>query len=156
MQSVAFWGVNGLRQHLAQTLQRDAGAQTDILGSYLHRVRCTCYTARNHTLLNTSRVLILKVFLKKPYVLWIWNVELSSVQILVQSNGLSDRIEILEGKVEEISCPEVVDVLVSEPMGNMLLSDGLVESFLHAKQWLKPNGRNRAQCQPSETADPVV
>jgi len=116
----------------------------------------TCFTARNHKLLNTSRVLILKVFLKKQYVLWICNVELSSVQILVQSNGRSDRIEILEGKVEEVSCPELVDVLVSEPMGYMLLSDRLVESFLHAKKWLKPNGRNREQCKPSETADPVV
>ncbi|XP_010788531.1 histone-arginine methyltransferase CARM1 [Notothenia coriiceps] len=61
-------------------------------------------------------------------------------KILVQSNGLSDRIEILEGKVEEVSCPELVDVLVSEPMGHMLLSDRLVESFLHAKKWLKPHG----------------
>ncbi|KAK1876860.1 1-phosphatidylinositol 45-bisphosphate phosphodiesterase delta-4 [Dissostichus eleginoides] len=61
-------------------------------------------------------------------------------KILVQSNSLSDRIEILEGKVEEVSCPELVDVLVSEPMGYMLLSDRLVESFLHAKKWLKPNG----------------
>ncbi|XP_029303299.1 histone-arginine methyltransferase CARM1 [Cottoperca gobio] len=61
-------------------------------------------------------------------------------QILVQSNCLSERIKVLEGKVEEVSCPELVDVIVSEPMGYMLLNDRLMESFLHARKWLKPNG----------------
>ncbi|XP_051283246.1 histone-arginine methyltransferase CARM1 [Dicentrarchus labrax] len=61
-------------------------------------------------------------------------------QILVQSNCLSERIRVLEGEVEEVSCPDMVDVIVSEPMGYMLLSDRLMESFLHARKWLKPNG----------------
>ncbi|XP_038571642.1 histone-arginine methyltransferase CARM1-like isoform X2 [Micropterus salmoides] len=61
-------------------------------------------------------------------------------QILVQSNCLSERIRVLEGEVEEVSCPDMVDVIVSEPMGYMLLSDGLMERFLHARKWLKPNG----------------
>ncbi|XP_070813863.1 histone-arginine methyltransferase CARM1 [Chaetodon trifascialis] len=61
-------------------------------------------------------------------------------QILVQSNSLSERIRVLEGEVEEVSCPDMVDVIVSEPMGYMLLNDRLMESFLHARKWLKPNG----------------
>ncbi|KAM3585430.1 uncharacterized protein V6R79_017655 [Siganus canaliculatus] len=61
-------------------------------------------------------------------------------QILVDSNGLSERIRVLEGKVEEVSCPDRVDVIVSEPMGYMLLSDRLLENFLLARKWLKPNG----------------
>ncbi|XP_035533931.1 histone-arginine methyltransferase CARM1-like [Morone saxatilis] len=61
-------------------------------------------------------------------------------QILVQSNCLSERIRVLEGEVEEVSCPDMVDVIVSEPMGYMLLNDRLMESFLHARKWLKPNG----------------
>lgn len=65
------------------------------------------------------------------------------MQILVQSNCLSERIRVLEGEVEEVSCPDMVDVIVSEPMGYMLLSDGLMERFLHARKWLKPNGRSR-------------
>ncbi|KAF1371934.1 hypothetical protein PFLUV_G00274910 [Perca fluviatilis] len=61
-------------------------------------------------------------------------------QILVHSNRLSERISVLEGEVDEISCPDMVDVIVSEPMGYMLLNQRLMESFLRARKWLKPNG----------------
>ncbi|XP_054479436.1 histone-arginine methyltransferase CARM1 [Anoplopoma fimbria] len=61
-------------------------------------------------------------------------------QILVQNNCQSERIRLLEGKVEEVSCPDMVDAIVSEPIGYMLLSQRLMESFLHARKWLKPNG----------------
>ncbi|XP_059183625.1 histone-arginine methyltransferase CARM1 [Centropristis striata] len=61
-------------------------------------------------------------------------------QILVQNNCLSEQIKVLEGEVEEVSCPDMVDVIVSEPMGYMLLNEKLMESFLHARKWLKPNG----------------
>ncbi|KAM7365218.1 hypothetical protein PAMP_016164 [Pampus punctatissimus] len=61
-------------------------------------------------------------------------------QILVQSNHLSERICVLEGEVEDVSCPDMVDVIVSEPMGYMLLNERLMESFLYARKWLKPNG----------------
>ena len=37
--------------------------------------------------------------------------------------------------------PEKVDVIISEPMGYMLLNERMLESFLHAKKWLKPNGK---------------
>lgn len=67
---------------------------------------------------------------------------LSLVQILVQSNSLSERIRVLEGEVEEVSCPDMVDVIVSEPIGYMLLNERLMESFLHARKWLKPNGES--------------
>ncbi|XP_041822087.1 histone-arginine methyltransferase CARM1-like [Chelmon rostratus] len=67
-------------------------------------------------------------------------------QILVQSNCLSERIRVLEGEVEEVSCPDMVDVIVSEPMGYMLLNDRLMESFLHARKWLKPNGLMFPSC----------
>ncbi|TKS66152.1 Histone-arginine methyltransferase CARM1 [Collichthys lucidus] len=60
-------------------------------------------------------------------------------QILVQSNCMSERIRVLEGEVDEVSCPDMVDVIISEPMGYMLLNDRLMESFLHARKWLKPN-----------------
>uniref|UniRef100_A0A8D0AXH3 type I protein arginine methyltransferase n=1 Tax=Sander lucioperca TaxID=283035 RepID=A0A8D0AXH3_SANLU len=61
-------------------------------------------------------------------------------QILVHSNHLSERISVLEGEVDEVSCPDMVDVIVSEPMGYMLLNQRLMESFLRARKWLKPNG----------------
>uniref|UniRef100_UPI0037E84242 histone-arginine methyltransferase CARM1-like n=1 Tax=Semicossyphus pulcher TaxID=241346 RepID=UPI0037E84242 len=61
-------------------------------------------------------------------------------QILIHSNCLSERISILEGEVEDVSCPDLVDVIVSEPMGTMLLGDRLIDGFLRARKWLKPNG----------------
>ncbi|XP_030006236.1 histone-arginine methyltransferase CARM1 isoform X1 [Sphaeramia orbicularis] len=61
-------------------------------------------------------------------------------QVLVQANCLTERITVLEGEVEDVDCPAMVDVIVSEPMGYMLLSERLIESFLYARKWLKPNG----------------
>lgn len=63
------------------------------------------------------------------------------VQVLVQSNSLSNRISVLEGDVRDVSCPDMVDVIVSEPMGYMLLNERVMESFLYARKWLKPNGK---------------
>lgn len=62
------------------------------------------------------------------------------LQLLVRSNNLSDKITVLSGKIEEISLPESVDVVISEPMGYMLFNERMLESYLHSKKWLKPNG----------------
>ena len=37
--------------------------------------------------------------------------------------------------------PEQVDVIISEPMGYMLYNERMLETYLHAKKWLKPNGK---------------
>ena len=34
----------------------------------------------------------------------------------------------------------MVDVIISEPMGYMLYNERMLESYLHAKKWLKPDG----------------
>ncbi|TKC41575.1 hypothetical protein EI555_005338 [Monodon monoceros] len=60
--------------------------------------------------------------------------------MLVKSNHLSDKIIVLPGKIEEISLPESVDVIISEPMGYMLFNERMLESYLHSKKWLKANG----------------
>ncbi|XP_022536938.2 histone-arginine methyltransferase CARM1 [Astyanax mexicanus] len=74
----------------------------------------------------------------------VYAVEASSVakhaEVLVRSNGMSDRITVLNGKIEEVSCPEKVDVIISEPIGYMLLNERMLESYLHSKHWLKPKG----------------
>lgn len=43
----------------------------------------------------------------------------------------------IPGKIEEISLPEKVDVIISEPMGYMLFNERMLETFLHAKKFLK-------------------
>nr|XP_021149768.1 histone-arginine methyltransferase CARM1 [Columba livia] len=74
----------------------------------------------------------------------VYAVEASSAakyaELLVRSNNLSDKITVLFGKVEEISLPESVDVVISEPMGYMLFNERMLESYLHSRKWLKSNG----------------
>ncbi|KAK7880569.1 hypothetical protein WMY93_032794 [Mugilogobius chulae] len=62
------------------------------------------------------------------------------VQSLVQSNGLSGRIQVLNADLDSVVCPEKVDVLLSESMGHMLLSDPRLHKVLRVKKWLKPEG----------------
>ena len=40
----------------------------------------------------------------------------------------------------QITLPEKVDIIVSEPMGYMLYNERMLESYLHAKKFLKPGG----------------
>lgn len=60
---------------------------------------------------------------------------------LIKHNNLQNKIKVIAGKIEEIELPEKIDVIISEPMGYMLLNERMLESFLHAKKWLKPNGK---------------
>lgn len=55
---------------------------------------------------------------------------------------MADKISVLSGKIEEITLPESVDVIVSEPMGYMLFNERMLESYLHSKKWLKSNGES--------------
>lgn len=63
-------------------------------------------------------------------------------QVLVNSNRLNDRVVVIPGKVEEVTLPEQVDVIISEPMGYMLFNERMLESYLHAKKFLKNNGKS--------------
>ncbi|KAI6242972.1 Carm1-pending protein [Aphelenchoides fujianensis] len=75
----------------------------------------------------------------------VYSVEASSMAVhcqeLVRSNNLSDRIIVIPGKVEEIEVPQKVDVIISEPMGYMLVNERMLESYVHSRKFLKPGGR---------------
>lgn len=77
----------------------------------------------------------------------VYAVEASSMakhaQLLVQSNNQGGRIEVIAGKIEEIELPELVDIIVSEPMGYMLFNERMLETYLHAKKWLKSSQTGR-------------
>jgi histone-arginine methyltransferase CARM1 len=62
------------------------------------------------------------------------------IQTLVSSNKLADSIIVVAGKIEEVEVPEKVDIIISEPMGYMLFNERMLETYLHAKKWLKPGG----------------
>ncbi|KAH6923981.1 hypothetical protein HPB50_010117 [Hyalomma asiaticum] len=60
---------------------------------------------------------------------------------IVRENGLSERVTLVHGRVEELELPERVDVLVSEWMGYFLLFEGMLDSVLQARdRLLRPGG----------------
>jgi histone-arginine methyltransferase CARM1 len=60
---------------------------------------------------------------------------------LAEANGYGDRITIIKGKIEEISLPEQVDVIISEPIGFLLVHERMLESYVVARdRFLKPGG----------------
>uniref|UniRef100_A0A336LVA9 Histone-arginine methyltransferase CARMER n=1 Tax=Culicoides sonorensis TaxID=179676 RepID=A0A336LVA9_CULSO len=62
-------------------------------------------------------------------------------QQLIAANNLEDRIQVIAGKIEEIELTQKVDIIISEPMGYMLYNERMLETYLHAKKWLKPGGK---------------
>jgi type I protein arginine methyltransferase len=60
---------------------------------------------------------------------------------LVEKNGLSDIIEVVQSSVEELELPCKVDIIVSEWMGYILLRESMLDSVIRARdRWLKPEG----------------
>ena len=39
---------------------------------------------------------------------------------LIEANGYSDRIEVIQAKLEDVQLPEKVDIIISEPIGFLL------------------------------------
>mmetsp|Transcript_31551 Transcript_31551/g.97562 ORF Transcript_31551/g.97562 Transcript_31551/m.97562 type:complete len:399 (+) Transcript_31551:222-1418(+) len=51
------------------------------------------------------------------------------------------RIHIVKGKVEDVTIPEHVDVIVSEPLGFLLVHERMLEAFVAARdRFLRPDG----------------
>lgn len=58
-----------------------------------------------------------------------------NAQLLVEANGLADRMTVVKGRCEDIELPEPVDIIISEPMGIALLNERMLESYLAARRW---------------------
>lgn len=88
---------------------------------------------------------ILSFFAQQAGAAKVYAVEGSSIakhaEQLVRANKVDHIIKVLSGKIEEIELPEKVDMIISEPMGYMLLNERMLETYLHAKKWLKPDGK---------------
>lgn len=61
---------------------------------------------------------------------------------IVHINGLSDKITLIQGKMEEIELPyPQVDIIISEWMGYFLLYESMLDTVLVARdKYLKPDG----------------
>lgn len=64
-------------------------------------------------------------------------------QKLLDTNpALGARIVILHGKLEALTLPEKADILISEPMGTLLVNERMLETYVYARQhMLKAGGK---------------
>jgi protein arginine N-methyltransferase 1 len=61
---------------------------------------------------------------------------------IVEVNGMSDKITLLQGKMEEVELPfPKVDIIISEWMGYFLLYESMLDTVLYARdKYLAPDG----------------
>lgn len=61
---------------------------------------------------------------------------------IVAANGLSDKITLLQGKMEEVELPfPKVDIIISEWMGYFLLYESMLDTVLYARDtYLQKDG----------------
>ena len=61
---------------------------------------------------------------------------------IVAVNGMSDKITLIQGKMEEIEMPfPKVDIIISEWMGYFLLYESMLDTVLYARdRYLNPDG----------------
>ena len=101
---------------------------------------------------------ILAVFAARAGAARVYAVEASGVADraakLIAANGLADVITVIRARIEEVVLPPAggpsaaageppgVDIIISEPMGFMLVHERMLESYMIARQrFLRPGGR---------------
>ncbi|KAJ9183843.1 hypothetical protein P3X46_007649 [Hevea brasiliensis] len=89
---------------------------------------------------------ILSLFCAKAGAAHVYAVECSAMadmaKEIVESNGFSEIVTVLKGKVEEIELPVAnVDIIISEWMGYFLLYENMLNTVLYARdKWLVSDG----------------
>lgn len=60
---------------------------------------------------------------------------------MVEQNGVSHIVEVIQSSVEDLELPCQVDIIVSEWMGYLLLRESMLDSVIRARnRWMKPEG----------------
>ncbi|EFA02398.1 protein arginine N-methyltransferase 1 [Tribolium castaneum] len=85
---------------------------------------------------------------------------------IIRENNYYDTIHLMKGRIEDTNLPvEKVDIIVSEWMGYFLLFEGMLDSFIHARdRYLAPGGLllpnrcnlNLIGCSDPERYDKVI
>ncbi|KAK0572045.1 hypothetical protein LWI29_025345 [Acer saccharum] len=89
---------------------------------------------------------ILSLFCAKAGAAHVYAVECSDMadmaKQIVETNGFSDVVTVLKGKIEEIELPVAkVDIIISEWMGYFLLFENMLNTVLYARdKWLVDDG----------------
>ena len=61
---------------------------------------------------------------------------------LVKANGLSDQIQVIHGRADEVQLGQKVDLIISEWLGSAAFVEGMLHAVLNARdQHLAPTGR---------------
>nr|XP_024382511.1 probable histone-arginine methyltransferase CARM1 [Physcomitrium patens]XP_024382520.1 probable histone-arginine methyltransferase CARM1 [Physcomitrium patens]XP_024382531.1 probable histone-arginine methyltransferase CARM1 [Physcomitrium patens]PNR61929.1 hypothetical protein PHYPA_000353 [Physcomitrium patens] len=90
---------------------------------------------------------ILSLFAAQAGAKHVYAVEASAMaeyarKLIAGNHPLSQRITVIHGKVEEVELPEKADILISEPMGTLLVNERMLESYIIARdRFLVPNGK---------------
>lgn len=73
---------------------------------------------------------------------------IDKAKLIVEANGLTSKISLLQGKMEEVVLPHQhlnngkVDIIISEWMGYFLLYESMLDTVLYARdKYLVPNGK---------------
>ncbi|GJZ08967.1 probable histone-arginine methyltransferase 1.3 [Tanacetum coccineum] len=82
---------------------------------------------------------ILSLFAAQAGAKHVYAVEVSEMADYAGNPLLAQRIT---GKVEDVELPEKADILISEPMGTLLVNERMLESYVIARdRFLVPNGK---------------
>ncbi|KAF2860288.1 protein arginine N-methyltransferase [Piedraia hortae CBS 480.64] len=90
---------------------------------------------------------ILSMFAAKAGAKHVIGVDMSSIIVkareIVEVNGLSNKITLLQGKMEEVTLPfPEVDIIISEWMGYFLLYESMMDTVLWARdKYLRKDGK---------------
>jgi protein arginine N-methyltransferase 1 len=90
---------------------------------------------------------ILSMFAAKAGAKHVIGVDMSTIIVkareIVEVNGLSDKITLLQGKMEEVELPfPEVDIIISEWMGYFLLYESMLDTVLWARdRYLRKDGQ---------------
>ena len=101
--------------------------------------RCrACATAPNSASSHKSNM---QAGAKKVYAIEASDMVVHAQKLFDANPALGSRITLLHGKLETIELPERADVLISEPMGTLLVNERMLETYIHARRsFLKPGG----------------
>lgn len=79
---------------------------------------------------------------------------------LVKANGMSDRIDVIHGRADDLQLDQEVDVIVSEWLGHAAFTEGMLPAVLDARDHnLAPNGRmlpSRVRLLIAPLDDPIL
>ncbi|CAL9069096.1 unnamed protein product [Musa banksii] len=63
-------------------------------------------------------------------------------RLIAGNPSLGQRITVIKGKIEEVDLPEKADILISEPMGTLLVNERMLETYVIARdRFLIPDGK---------------